>query len=272
MMKIGVIGYEGRLGSQLAYDGCEPIDYDITSQKKLDGDWEVIINCAAYSDVDGAEDKKNYWEAIEVNGKGVDYLAQAYKGEIIHISTDYVFGGKRGPYDEKYRKEDDLPTRSMAYAVSKFMGEMYATLHDNIYIVRTTGLYGGISGKHDFVKMVLNSFAKNSSEIKITKSLHSNQTYIPHLSEALIMCAETKQKPKFLHIASKEVVSRYEFAMMIATVFDLDKDRLVPVRSAQVPGWVAERPKKAGLKVALAQKLGLPIYTIMEGLEEYKNA
>jgi len=269
-MKIGVIGYKGRLGSQLIYDGCEPIDYDITSQEKLDGDWDVVINCAAYSDVDGAE--KNYWKAIDINGRGVTYLADAFAGKIIHMSTDYVFGGNRGPYDEKYRKEDDLPTvKNTAYSISKFLGEMNATLYNHVYIVRTTGLYGGVSGHHDFVKMLLNAYASGSQDIKITKSLYGNQTYIPHLSEALIKYAETKQKPKVLHIASSDVVSRYEFAKMIADTFNLDKFRLTGVDSASVPGWVAERPKKAGLKTDLAVELGLPIYTIAEGLEAYKG-
>ena len=272
-MKIGVIGYKGRLGSQLIYYGCEPIDYDITSQKKLDGVWDVVINCAAYSDVDGVQKSgKNYWEAIDINGRGVDYLAHAYEGEIIHMSTDYVFGGKRGPYSEDYRAEDDLPPiKNTGYSVSKFLGEMYATLHDHVYIVRTTGLYGGVSGKHDFVKMILNAYAENLLEIKVTGNLFGNQTYIPHLASGLLKYARIINKPKILHIASKEVVSRYEFALMIAHYFGLDRERIFPIKSSEISGWIAERPEKAGLKVDLAQELEIPIYTIAEGLEAYKG-
>lgn len=271
-MSIGILGYQGRLGSQLVHMGCEPIDYDITSKKKLGGNWDVVINCAAITDVDWCEDQKNYWKAIEVNAYGVRDLAESYSGEIIHISTDYVFSGKRGPYSENYNKSDDLPTNRMAYSLSKWVGEQFAKEHEHVKIIRTTGLYGGVSKQHDFVKMILTSYKTNLPAIQVSKDLRGNQTYIPHLAEALIMYAETKQKPKVLHIASKEVISRYEFALMIASVFDLDKEKIKPVKSEQIPMWIAERPKKGGLKVSLAEKLGLPIYTILEGLEAYKSA
>ena len=272
MAKIGIIGYKGRLGSQLVHMGCEPIEYDITSNISLEGEWDIVINCAAKTNVDACErDTKYYWQAVEVNGYGVERLANNYKGKIIHISTDYVFSGKRGPYDEKYWKEDDFATRQMGYGVTKFLGELNAKSFENVYIVRTTGLYGGVSGRDDFLNMILDAYDVDL-EVQVTKNLFGNQTYIPHLAEALIMYAESKQKPKILHIASRDVISRYEFALMIASVYGLDKSKLIPVRSEQVPGWLAERPKKGGLKVKLAEKLGLPIYTVLEGLEASKVA
>lgn len=273
-MKIGIIGYKGKLGSHLVHMGCEPIEYDITSKEKLDGDWDVIINCAAKTAVDRCEEKDNkyYWEAIAVNGYGISELAKAFPKPIIHISTDYVFGGKRGPYDEKYLKEDDLPTRQMSYGISKFLGELEAQSCDNVYIVRTTGLYGGVSYKHDFANLIRDTFDIGTCKVEVSKNLQGNQTYIPHLCEALIMCAELKDKPKVLHIGSREVVTRYEFALMLCSVFGYDKEGIIPVNSNKIPGWVAERPKHGGLKVKLAEKLGLPIYSIVEGLEAYKNA
>lgn len=274
-MKIGIIGPHGRLGSQLVHMGCEPIEYDILSNESLDGDWDVIINCAAKTKVDLCEtDQKYYWEAVRVNGYGIDKLAANWEKPIIHISTDYVFGGKRGPYSESSSREDDLPTPKMSYGVTKFMGEQFAKLYNNVYIVRTTGLYGGVSARSDFLNLILDTFYIGTGEIEVAKDLLGNQTYIPHLAEALIVCAERLQNanfPHILHVASKEVISRYEFALMIASVFNFDKSRITPVKSEKVPGWIAERPKHGGLKVKLAQKLGLPIYTIMEGLEAYKD-
>lgn len=271
-MRIGITGYKGKLGSQLVSMGCEPVDYEVGSKAPLNYGLDCIINCAAVTNVDGCEvSVDTYWKAIRVNGEGVDCLADAFNGKIIHISSDYVFGGKRGPYSENYNREDDLPTKRMGYGVSKFVGEMFAKGHDNVHIVRTTGLYGGISKKSDFVSMILDFYNFDSPILKITSDLRGNQTYVPHLAEALIMCAERSDIPKILHIASKEVITRYEFALMIAFMFGLDKDRLVPVKSSQVPGWVAERPKKGGLRTGLAKKLGIPIYSILEGLEEYKN-
>lgn len=270
-MKIGIVGYHGRLGSQLVHDGCDPLDYDILSKKKLDWDGNVVINCAALTDVDRAEEPSYYQRAIQVNSMGVAYLASNFSGRIIHISTDYVFGGKRGPYDENYHRSDDLPTDKMGYSIAKYAGEICASIYNNVKIVRTAGLYGGVSGKPDFVYTLLKAFEANVQELKIPKDLFGNQTYIPHLSKSLIMCAELSNIPSILHIASENVVSRYEFALMIANVFQLDRTKIKPVRSNQVSNFIAERPRKAGLKVKLAKKLGIPIYSILEGLHEYKN-
>jgi dTDP-4-dehydrorhamnose reductase len=76
--------------------------------------------------------------------------------------------------------------------------------------------------------------------------------------------------PKYLHIASKDIVTRYEFALMLASVFGFDKKRLVPVKASEL-NWLAERPKNGGLKVDLAKKYGLHLYSILDGLQEYKN-
>jgi dTDP-4-dehydrorhamnose reductase len=277
-MKIGIIGYKGRLGSQLVSMGCDIVDGDITDEKlriDLDPTKNIIINCVGKTDVDACEDIESgyYREAISVNGYGIKNLANVWKGEIIHISTDYVFGGKRGPYSEKYlfdKHTDDLPTKKMSYGLTKFVGELTAQQFENVRIVRTTGLYGGVSDSYDFLKMILYNYLHGIEEIKVTKELQGNQTYIPHLAEALIKYTEHKDKPYVLHVASKEVISRYEFALMICSVYGLDKSKIVPVRSDQVPSWIAERPKEGGLKVKLAEKLGLPIYSILEGLEASK--
>lgn len=272
-MRIGVTGYKGRLGSQLVNAGCEPIDYDVTSQKEFDWDGDVIINCAAKTDVDACANENYYLNAIKVNADGIRNLGDRFNRSIIHISTDYVFGGKRGAYSETSKfREDDLPTTRMSYGITKFAGEMLANDYDNIYIVRTTGLYGGKHSKEDFLSMVLKSFRESNDDLLIASDLNGNQTYIPHLVEALIQYADLKNKPKVIHIASKEVISRYEFALMIASVYDLDKSRIKLVKSKNVPGWIEDRPLKGGLKVRLAEKLGLPIYSILDGLKASKGA
>ena len=284
-MRIGITGSTGKLGSHLVSMGCIGLALDVTESKfdtGLDPGKDVIINCAAKTNVDKCETDKNYyWEAVEINGNGAINLSENFRGKIIHISTDYVFGGKRGPYSEDYlfdNHEDDLPARDMAYAITKFLGELNVKSRQNVHIVRTTGLYGGASPKHDFLNMILDSYyISDFPEIPVTKELRGNQTYIPHLAEGLLELADRLSNPhstypKILHIASREVISRYEFALMIADVYGLDKERLKPVKNSQVPGWVAARPKKGGLKVRLAEKLGIPIYSILEGLEEaHKN-
>ena len=103
--------------------------------------------------------------------------------------------------------------------------------------------------------------------IDVVKSLRANQTYVPHLAEALVVLAILAKPPRVLNLGSKDVISRYEFALMIASAFGLDKELIHPVTN--VDGWVAKRPTKGGLRTNLAEKLGLPIYTVKEGLEHY---
>jgi len=84
------------------------------------------------------------------------------------------------------------------------------------------------------------------------------------------MLAKTQEiirKHGVLHLGSEEVMSRYDFALMIANVFGYNKDLLIPVKNKDITGWIAKRPKKAGLDTSLARKIGVPIYTVLDGLK-----
>jgi dTDP-4-dehydrorhamnose reductase len=99
------------------------------------------------------------------------------------------------------------------------------------------------------------------------KDLYSNNTYIPHLAEAIMSVVNNPCiTVPILHIASSDVVSRYELSKKIADVFGLDDTLLSPISMKNIAGWVAKRPKRGGLNVDLAKRLGIPIYSIMDGL------
>ncbi len=273
MTTIAVTGYKGRLGSELIKQGCVFLECDITNVDSIQSELDkvrpsVVINCAAYTNVDACEDDREYEKALKVNTWGVNHLREAFGGRLIHISTDYIFKGLSGPYDERCFEFD--PVNS--YGFSKVGAEVVLNSADNqnTCIVRTTGLYGGCSGKHDFAKLIVSTL-QEGKELKVSKSLKGNQTYVPHLAEALIWCANSKKLPNVLHIGSKEVISRYEFAIMIANVFGYNPKLLIPVDNNEIEEWVARRPRKAGLKVKLAEKIGVPIYTILQGLQDYKE-
>ncbi len=281
-MKICVTGHRGRLGSELVRVGCTPFAFDETIEvdiTDLDSvkeavdytEPDVIINCAAFTHVDACEQNDVFFRAMKVNERGVANLQQAFSGRLIHISTDYVFSGTNGPYSEK-QKPGDRPVNG--YGWTKLGGEVVflSDYRPGDIMIRTTGLYGNNS-HHDFVKLVRTNLSDGIS-LKVTRSLHGNQTYIPHLVEALVHIAHRPDEFRnipVLHIASAEVVSRYEFALEIASVFGLDKRLLTPVNSKIIPGWVADRPTKGGLRIQKAKKLGVPIYTIREGLEALRG-
>jgi dTDP-4-dehydrorhamnose reductase len=191
-MVICVTGYQGRLGSELVRLGCEPLDCDITDGESIElaifhKKPDVIINCAAYTNVDGCEDTETYKHALSVNTWGVGKLRDIFDGRLIHISSDYIFSGRDGPYAETYTKIDPVN----GYGFSKVGAEVLLGTHEkkDTIIVRTTGLYGGCSEQHDFAKLVLNCLSKGE-QLRVTNSLRGNQTYVPHLAEALMVCVQ----------------------------------------------------------------------------------
>ena len=80
-----------------------------------------------------------------------------------------------------------------------------------------------------------------------------------------------KEHEQTVHVASLDIMSRYEFAISLARVFGYSGENIIPVSNDDI-GWIAERPTHSGLLVDYSVKIGLPIYTIHQGLQEYKNA
>ncbi len=269
MKRVAVTGANGNLGTELVRIGCVPLECDITDPDQIQDavdrvEPDVIINAAAKTNVDACETKEGENQAIAVNLWGIWHLREVYDGQIIHLSTSYIFNGRRGPYKER-GKIDPL----QAYGFSKLAGEAcfrsYEKDHPSDVIVRTVGLYGG--EKADFAALILYHLTKGE-ELHVLKNLKFNPTYIPHLAEALKVLTDIPYPPKVINIASEKSISRYKFAQMIAEVFGLDKKLLIP--TTEIDDWVAERPKKAGLRVNLAKKLGLPIYSVLAGLKSWK--
>ena len=281
-MKIAVTGYTGRLGSELVKAGCVPLDCDITNEDAVADNVvnlnpDVVINCASYTDVDSCESHPiGQHRALLTNFYGAERLRSNFGGLLIHLSTDYVFSGKNGPYKETDRKKE-IPINF--YGWSKLGAEIVLQTHSNqnTIIVRTTGLYGSSYKRDDFVSFLLNQLTTTTEgTIAIAKNVVGNQTYVPHLVTALMeLCRrydanemQNNMFHKIIHIASSDIVNRYEFALMIANVFGHDPRRIVPTTKKF---GVADRPSKSGLKVDLAKKLGLPIYTILDGLQDLKE-
>jgi len=262
---IGVTGYKGRLGSELIKQGCVGFEGNINDEYigKYINKFDVLIHCAAITDVDGCE-RDLYDKAFTVNEAGTKNLRRNFNGKIIYLSTDYVFDGMaKGNYGEH-----SIPNPISVYGYTKLLGEGQIKYrnHPGDVIVRTTILYGS-PVKPDFVT---NTLAKLRSGEKFTVpyNLFGNPTYVPHLAEALMKLVEIPNPPRIVNIAGKEILSRYEFVLAIADTWGLDKSLIVPVR--EVPG-AAMRPLKVGLKTVLAEKLGLPIYSVYDGLKEMKE-
>lgn len=263
-MVIGVTGYKGRLGSELVRRGCVPLKADVASFEQLNAALldvrpDVVVHCAAMTDVDRCE--REPMRAMRVNVGGTYQLCQRYHGPVVYLSTDYIFDGRLGPYNELQQ-----PCPINIYGWTKLGGEMVLKARDNPadLIVRTTILYGYRS--LNFVIKVLTAL-RLSLRVPVPRDLRGSPTYIPHLAEAIMMAIKEGVSGT-VNVVGMNVLSRYEFGRLIARQWDLDPDLVVP---GPINGGVP-RPTRVGLKVDRAIKLGLPIYTVNQGLEEMQRA
>lgn len=266
--RIYITGARGRLGRYLSgMYGCIPLECDVTNDKMVyasirECDPDIIINCASITDVDECETSL-FHDASLVNGVGALLIRQNFDGYLIHLSTDYIFDGKNGPYSENAE-----PNPINHYGASKLLGEEYLSGYfEQTTIVRTTILYGGAGNKSDFVLNVLKKL-KVGKPFTIPSNLFGTPTYIPKLARALIELTNIQEPPEIINIAGADCISRYEFALMIASVFGYNKDLIEP--TTKIEG-IAKRPKKAGLKTTKAKKLGLTIGNVIDDLTMMKE-
>ena len=214
-----VVGANGMLGRDLTAllgdrgHGIDIDDIDITdpgSVLKVIGDLkpEVVINCAAYTDVDGCE--ANTETAMAVNGEGVAYLAMACRDNgalLVQISTDYIFdGGKGTPY-----VEDDAPCPLSVYGESKQAGEMNAAFSPEHLIVRTQWLYG-VHGKN-FVETMLRLGAEKD-ELTVVDDQIGSPTWTVDLARAIIALIDSGCRGIY-HAANADYCSWNQFAAAI---------------------------------------------------------
>jgi dTDP-4-dehydrorhamnose reductase len=265
-MTIGVTGFRGRLGSWLIKQGCIPIDCEIfrpsSIQKALEEfEPDVLINCAAYTNVDDAEDDENLDKLIETNLWGPARLRQNFRGLLIQISSGHVFDGKSSI---KYL-EDDTPNPVNRYGMSKLGGEAGAQMREPTLVVRVNDLYG-TGSRSDFVRYT-RDILEMGQEIHFSTRLYGTPTYIPHLSEALLEVANRGLTGTLHLVSDTNVINRYQWAKMIAVEFDLDYELIKA--TSKIDGK-APRPPRAGLSVEKAKQLGLPLYTPLEGLAALK--
>jgi len=214
----------------------------------------TVINCAAYTDVDGAESNPDTARAI--NGEGARHVAEA-AARVVYVSTDYVFDGdKRGAY-----VESDPVNPVSEYGRSKLAGER-ATLTSSPHslVVRTSWLFG--AGGRNFVDTMLRA-GEERSELKVVEDQVGCPTFAGHLAEALVALAEGHEHG-FLHVAGSGSCSWFEFARAIFQRAGVDVD-VRPCTSAEFP-----RPARRPANSVLASERDAPkLPAWQEGLDAY---
>ncbi|OJI06321.1 hypothetical protein BK004_04110 [bacterium CG10_46_32] len=306
-MKTLIIGAKGMLGQELAkaFTEFNPTvwdvsDIDITDQSQVNEKMsmlapELIINAAAYTNVDACEENEEL--ATKVNGTAVGYLARVASNlgaTLVHYSTDYVFDGTQ---QEGYT-ELDTPHPINAYGRSKLAGEQdilslrgseqypandrsnlndenrpfgddkVASLastpprNDRWYIIRTAWLYGH-AGKN-FVETML-SMAQAGEPLKVVDDQIGSPTYAPDLAQATFDLVKSGKPAGIYHRTNSETISWYGFAKEIFEVYGKDVD-LVPCATMEYP-----RPAKRPTFSTLVSTKLPSLRSWQEALREYAS-
>jgi dTDP-4-dehydrorhamnose reductase len=223
---------------------------------------DLIVNAAAYTDVDGCETHPQ--EARAVNMEAVETLVEICRKQkirMIHLSTDYVFDGENGPY-----AEEDIPHPVSYYGKTKLESEKAIRSSGiDFTIVRTNVLYGwGKKVKANFLLWLLEKLSQNE-KIEIVTDQLNNPTLADNLSACMLEMTERNLTGIF-HVGGAEYLSRYDFALQVADKFGFDKSLISPVQTALL-AQSASRPKRGGLKIEKARKfLRTKLLNVEEGL------
>lgn len=283
-MNILVTGAGGQLGNEMQLvakeskdsfiftDVCEGYTHlDITSLEDIrkmvkENDIKCIINCAAWTNVDAAETAGDIVETL--NATAPENLAKAMKevdGLLIHVSTDYVFGGD--PYN-KPCKEDQKGTPTGVYGLTKLHGEekIIATGVNHI-ILRTAWLYSEF-GKN-FVKTMLNLTA-TKPQLKVVFDQCGTPTYALDLAKAINHIVENRLfegNSGIYHFSNEGVCSWYDFTVKIARLAGNTECNIQPCHSNEFPSPVT-RPAYSVLdKTKIKETFGINIPYWVDSLE-----
>lgn len=281
ILNILVTGAKGQLGRSIQAETSGIRDnYLFTDVEELDitdpiavkkfidkHDIDVIVNCAAFTNVDAAEDKEDI--ANLINGEAPGILADAIKeknGTLIHISTDYVFGGsgKNTPITE-----DQEPSPTGAYGRSKLLGEeKIKDTNASSIIIRTAWLYSDYG--NNFVDKIL-SLLNSRDSIKVVFDQCGTPTYATDLAKAIVtIINERKFKGNegIYHFSNEGVCSWFDFAFEAARTAGLKEKEVLPCHSNEFPSKVTRPPYSVLDKAKFKETFSYTIPHWQESLEK----
>ncbi|CQD19740.1 rmlD [Mycobacterium europaeum] len=217
---------------------------------------DVVINCAAYTNVDAAESDEA--GAYAVNATGPENIAKACAragARFIHVSTDYVFNGDFGGADPRPYEPSDPTAPAGVYGRSKLAGEQ-AVLEalPEAVVVRTAWVYTGGDGK-DFVA-VMRRLAAGDDPVRVVHDQVGSPTYVGDLAAALLQVADDRVPGPILHAANEGAVSRFEQTRAIFSECGADPERVQSVSTAEFPR-PAPRPSYSALSGRESAAAGL---------------
>jgi dTDP-4-dehydrorhamnose reductase len=288
--KVLITGGSGLLGSNLAkmfctdyevfltfnenilnIDNCKSTKINLTNLEETKKFIEeikpdYIIHCAALTDVDFCEE--NIYEAEKINAiatKNIAQISNDIRGKLIYISTDSVFNGELGNYNEK-----DFPSPINVYAKTKLIGENYIKEIGGNYVILRTNIYGwNLLNKFSLAEWIINKFEK-SEEFLGFDDIYFNPLLVTNLGEVIKEICQ-KDIQGLYHIGSPMKCSKYEFAKLIAKIFYFDETK-IKKESSNKMNFKAKRPKNTFLNIRKIQEIiQTPLLNIEEGLIRFRD-
>jgi dTDP-4-dehydrorhamnose reductase len=285
--KILITGASGLLGHALVqqaaakgYDVCslyhehEPqsgrsIQLDLTDERSVNECVQhemptIVVNTASITDVDLCEREPEL--AKRINGTAAGRLADAcdmIKAFLIQLSTDYVFDGSRGNYNE-----NDNPAPVNQYGSSKLLGEHLVLRHENSCVVRASVVFGwGRPFRPNLATWLYDKLSKGQ-HVNVVSDQFASPTLNTNLASMIIELAELGTRG-IVHVAGATRASRYDFAITLAQQFNFDTKLVTPAKS-ESSSWIARRPGDSSLDVTKATKiLGEKPMELTEALREF---
>ena len=261
-MNITITGSRGLLGSELSQKlnlrnnvtGIDLPEYDISDFSAIErvineNKPDIIINCAAFTNVDLCESEKK--QAFMANSYGVSMLSilcEKYNIKLIHFSTDYVFNGEVG-----LNNINDVPDPINYYGRTKLYGEFEILKRKSINsnIVRTNVLYGS-KGNANFINWLNNSL-KTGKKVKIVDDQYNNPCYIDDIVDFTQFLIDNNIWNNIFHTGSSDYMNRFEFALKFAEIMGYDVSLISPVSTAEF-NQTALRPLRGGLDITETEK------------------
>ncbi|MCL7752901.1 NAD(P)-dependent oxidoreductase [Polaribacter sp. Z022] len=296
MIKIAITGSNGLLGQSLiellllekekyevfglsrgknrsGRDDFSYVSIDITKEENLKAQLATIkpnfiINTAAMTQVDDCENNKEACDLLNVTiVQWLAEISQELNIHLIHISTDFIFDGKKGNY-----KETDTPNPLSYYGLSKLKSEeVLKESKINYTILRTILVYGKVFDmSRNNIVLWVRQMLSEGKEITIVDDQFRTPTYVKDLALACKISIDKKAMGVF-NIASNELLSVYEIAQQIAETFKLDKSLIKPISTSTL-NQTAPRPAKTGFNLSKTN-MQLDFYpkSFKEDLQRFKD-
>jgi dTDP-4-dehydrorhamnose reductase len=274
-MRILVTGAAGQLGTAISMDFAARANVLPVTRQTLDiGDAraveafiarehpDAVINCAAYNNVDGAEDSAV--DAIRVNALAVRALARAAAAAgavLVHYGSDFIFDGLA---DRPYT-EDDEPAPQSVYASSKLLGEWFAADCPRHYVLRVESLFGG-SQRRSSVDRIVDAIRKGDpARVFVDRTV--TPSYVRDVADATWRLMESAAPFGVYHCVNTGVTTWLELAREIGRLLGVEP-ALVPVKVADVP-MKARRPQYAALSNGKLARAGIQMPGWQDALRRY---